>query len=115
MRVSALRGVEAAGMVDSLTLGPNRDWDTPVPQGKTLAPGAAGTAGVRYLAAAGTIASAVAARLIASLLFGTSPWNAASCAGMILLLVAVAILSGYFPARRAARVDSIPGFPKQLI
>jgi predicted permease len=57
--------------------------------------------------AAGTIASAVAARLIASLLFGTSPWDAASYAGMILLLVAVAILSGYFPARKASRVDPI--------
>jgi predicted permease len=57
--------------------------------------------------AAGTVASAVAARLIASLLFGTSPWDATSYAGMILLLVAVAILSGYLPARRASRIDPI--------
>jgi predicted permease len=38
-RVSALPGVEAAGISDYLPLGPNREWDTPVPQGKTVAPG----------------------------------------------------------------------------
>jgi predicted permease len=38
-RVSALPGVEAAGMSDYLPLGPNREWDTPTPQGKTFAPG----------------------------------------------------------------------------
>ena len=38
-RVSALPGVEAAGMADFLPLGPNRSWDMPVPQGKTFPPG----------------------------------------------------------------------------
>jgi len=38
-RVSALPGVEAAGMADYLPLGPNREWDTPVPKGKVFAPG----------------------------------------------------------------------------
>jgi predicted permease len=38
-RVSALPGVEAAGISDNLPLGPNREWDTPVPKGKTFAPG----------------------------------------------------------------------------
>jgi predicted permease len=38
-RVSALPGVEAAGISDYLPLGPNRNWDTPVPKGKTVAPG----------------------------------------------------------------------------
>jgi predicted permease len=38
-RVGALPGVEAAGMADYLPLGPNREWDTPVPQGKTFLPG----------------------------------------------------------------------------
>ena len=38
-RVSALPGVEAAGMADYLPLGPNREWDTPVPKGKIFAPG----------------------------------------------------------------------------
>jgi predicted permease len=38
-RVSALPGVEAAGMADYLPLGPNREWDMPVPKGKIFAPG----------------------------------------------------------------------------
>ena len=38
-RVSALPGVEAAGFSDYLPLGPNRSWGTPVPKGKTIAPG----------------------------------------------------------------------------
>jgi predicted permease len=38
-RISAIPGVEAAGMSDYLPLGPNREWDTPEPQGKTFAPG----------------------------------------------------------------------------
>lgn len=38
-RVSAVPGVEAAGMADYLPLGPNRSWDTPVPQGKIFDPG----------------------------------------------------------------------------
>jgi predicted permease len=38
-RIQALPGVEAAGMADYLPLGPNRSWDTPVPRGKTYAPG----------------------------------------------------------------------------
>jgi predicted permease len=38
-RVSALPGVEAAGMSDYLPLGPNREWDTPVPKGKIFSPG----------------------------------------------------------------------------
>jgi predicted permease len=38
-RISAVPGVEAAGMSDYLPLGPNREWDTPEPKGKTFAPG----------------------------------------------------------------------------
>lgn len=38
-RVSALPGVEAAGMSDYLPLGPNRAWGSPAPKGKTIAPG----------------------------------------------------------------------------
>jgi len=53
----------------------------------------------------GSIASIVSARLIASLLFGTSPWDAATYAGMVAGLVGVALVSGYLPARRASRID----------
>ena len=38
-RVSALPGVEAAGISDYLPLGPNREWDTPVPARKNLRSG----------------------------------------------------------------------------
>jgi ABC-type antimicrobial peptide transport system permease subunit len=53
----------------------------------------------------GTAASLVSARLIASLLFGTSPWDPTAYAGMVLLLVGVALVSGYIPARRASGID----------
>ncbi len=38
-RVNAIPGVEAAGMADYLPLGQNREWDTPIPKGKTFSPG----------------------------------------------------------------------------
>ena len=38
-RVGAVPGVEAVGIADYLPLGPNRSWDTPVPKGRTFAPG----------------------------------------------------------------------------
>ncbi len=53
----------------------------------------------------GTAASFAAARLIASLLFATSPWDPYAYAGTVIALLAVAILSGYIPARRASRID----------
>jgi predicted permease len=53
----------------------------------------------------GTIASLVCARVIATLLFSTSPWDAATYGSMILLLILVALISGYLPARRASRID----------
>jgi ABC-type antimicrobial peptide transport system permease subunit len=57
--------------------------------------------------AVGTVASIGSARLIASLLFNTSPWDAGAYAGMALVLVAVALFSGYLPARRASRINPI--------
>jgi len=53
----------------------------------------------------GTLASVVSARLIASLLFATSPWDAITYTGMTLALVLVALISGYWPARRASRIN----------
>ncbi len=38
-RVSAIPGVQAAGISDNLPLGSNRSWGTPVPKGKVFAPG----------------------------------------------------------------------------
>lgn len=55
----------------------------------------------------GTIASFASSRLIASLLFGTSQWDMATYAVMMMAILAVALLSGYLPARRASRVDPL--------
>lgn len=55
--------------------------------------------------AAGTLASLGAARLIASLLFATSPWDPIAYVGMAASLIAIALLSGYLPARRASRIE----------
>ncbi len=38
-RVSAVPGVEAAGICDFLPLGPNRSWDAPIPKGRIAVPG----------------------------------------------------------------------------
>jgi predicted permease len=55
----------------------------------------------------GAVASIATAKFVASLLFATSPWDAATYAGVTLVLLAVAALSGYLPARRASRIDPI--------
>ncbi len=53
----------------------------------------------------GAAASLAVAKLIASLLFATSPWDMATYAAMAFTLFAVAALSGYIPARRASRIN----------
>jgi putative ABC transport system permease protein len=53
----------------------------------------------------GTVASVVVARWIASLLFGTEPTDPATFGAMILIMAAVALIAGYIPARRAARIN----------
>jgi putative ABC transport system permease protein len=45
------------------------------------------------------------ARLIASLLFQTTPVDPVTFAGMAFLLCTVAFVAGYLPARRAAKID----------
>jgi predicted permease len=53
----------------------------------------------------GTIGSLGAARLIASLLFATSPWDPIAFTAMAASLTTIALLSGYFPARRASKIQ----------
>jgi predicted permease len=55
--------------------------------------------------ALGTLTSLALARLIASMLFATSPWDATTYGAMVLLLIAVALVSGYLPARRASGIE----------
>jgi len=53
----------------------------------------------------GVSASLAGAKLIAALLFGTSPWDVATYGSMALLLLIIAALSGYIPAFRASRIN----------
>jgi predicted permease len=55
--------------------------------------------------ALGLVASLAVARMVASLLFGTTPTDPVTFAGMAGLLGAVALVAGYIPAYRASRID----------
>jgi ABC-type antimicrobial peptide transport system permease subunit len=55
--------------------------------------------------ALGTVGAFVVAKLIASLLFATSPWDLPTYLGMVLALLLVAAVSGYLPARRASSIN----------
>ena len=56
---------------------------------------------------AGVALSVMAARAITSLLYGTQPTDPLTYAGMIALLLSVAGVAGYLPARRASRIDPL--------
>jgi ABC-type antimicrobial peptide transport system permease subunit len=55
--------------------------------------------------AVGTLLAFVVAKVIASLLFATSPWDLPTYLGMAVALLLVAVVSGYIPARRAAGIN----------
>jgi ABC-type antimicrobial peptide transport system permease subunit len=55
--------------------------------------------------AVGAVASLVASRAIAALLFNTAPNDPITFAAMVALIGTVALLAGYIPARRASRVN----------
>ncbi len=56
-------------------------------------------------AAAGLVLAAALSRLIAGMLFGVRPTDAASFAACLALVMGVAALASFLPARRATRVD----------
>ena len=45
------------------------------------------------------------ARLIRTFLFGVAPWDPAAVVGAVLVLLAIATLASWIPARRAGQVD----------
>ena len=53
----------------------------------------------------GAAASIAGARLMDSLLFSTSPWDAVTYISMAIVLLAVAAISGFIPAFRASRIN----------
>jgi len=54
---------------------------------------------------AGVVVSGSTASLLSTLLYGVSPHDPAVFLAVPLLLLAVALLASYIPARRAAKVD----------
>lgn len=57
--------------------------------------------------AIGMVASLLFAGVLRSLLFGVASADAVTFAAMLVILTMVAAMGGYFPARRAARIDPI--------
>jgi predicted permease len=57
--------------------------------------------------AVGAAISVATAHLVASLLYDTSPWDAATYCAIAAALLAVALISGYVPARRASLIDPL--------
>jgi ABC-type antimicrobial peptide transport system permease subunit len=55
----------------------------------------------------GLLLSAMASRLLASLLYGVSPTDAATWCAAVAVWLAVAMLACWLPARRAARVEPV--------
>ena len=58
-------------------------------------------------AVVGLVAALGASRLMASLLYGLSPYDPASLAASCVFTLIVAVAASYFPARRATRVDPV--------
>jgi ABC-type antimicrobial peptide transport system permease subunit len=73
--------------------------------GIRMALGAGRSDVLRLVMREGLAAALAGARLITSLLFGLTPADPLTICVATLLLLAVAALAGYLPARKASRVD----------
>src|SRR6202022_3672380 len=56
---------------------------------------------------AGRVSASALSRLMSSLLFGVSPLDPATYTAVAFLLISVAMLASYLPARRSTRVDPV--------
>jgi putative ABC transport system permease protein len=65
--------------------------------------GALGLVGIGL--AIGIVGAAATAKVLGGLLYGVAPWDPVSYLAAITVLLGVAGLSAWIPARRAARVD----------
>lgn len=66
-----------------------------------------GLSPVALAAALGAAAAVSVSRLLASQLYGVAAQDLSTLGGTVLALVAVALLAGFLPARRAAKVDPL--------
>src|SRR6185436_4794797 len=57
--------------------------------------------------AAGSVAALVLGRALSRFLYGVTPADPVTFAAVAALLLATALLAGFFPGRRAARVDPV--------
>jgi ABC-type antimicrobial peptide transport system permease subunit len=55
----------------------------------------------------GLIGAALLSRSMTSLLFNVQPTDPAACVGVSIVLVAVALLASYLPARHASKIDPL--------
>jgi ABC-type antimicrobial peptide transport system permease subunit len=51
--------------------------------------------------------SITATEFVRETLYGVAPYNASSILSALVVLIAVASLAGYLPARRASRIDPV--------
>ena len=53
------------------------------------------------------LGSVIATRFLQKLLFGVSPWDPSTIAGIVALLTLASLVASFIPARRAASVDAM--------